>query len=123
VIDVHKIYLGGPVASPGNFSGVRGLHHEFFSGGGVFTPGFFLGGCLHQDFLGGGLNQEFLGGFTPEFFFGGFTPGFFSGWSLHRNFFPERGVSTNSVEDRGQRKWGSGGGSTLVRGFTEFANE
>ena len=26
------------------------------------------------------------------------------------------GVSTNSVEDRGQRDWGSGGGSTLVRG-------
>ena len=26
------------------------------------------------------------------------------------------GVSTNSVEDRGHRKWGSGGGSPLVRG-------
>ena len=26
------------------------------------------------------------------------------------------GVSTNSVEDRGQRGWGSGGGSPLVRG-------
>jgi hypothetical protein len=38
-----------------------------------------------------------------------------------RNFF--RGGSTNSVEDRGQRKWGSGGGSPLVRGFTQFANE
>jgi hypothetical protein len=24
--------------------------------------------------------------------------------------------STNSVEDRGQREWGSGGGSSLVRG-------
>ena len=31
-----------------------------------------------------------------------------------RNFF--RGVSTNSVEDRGQRERGSGGGSLLVRG-------
>jgi len=27
-----------------------------------------------------------------------------------------RGVSTNSVEDRGQREWGSGSGSSLVRG-------
>ena len=32
-------------------------------------------------------------------------PGFFFG-----------GGSTNSVEDRGQREWGSGGGSSLVRG-------
>ena len=31
-----------------------------------------------------------------------------------RNFF--RGGSTNSVEDRGQRERGSGGGSPLVRG-------
>ena len=31
-----------------------------------------------------------------------------------RNFF--RGGSTNSVEDRGQRERGSGGGSSLVRG-------
>jgi hypothetical protein len=27
-----------------------------------------------------------------------------------------RGGSTNSVEDRGQREWGSGGGSPIVRG-------
>ena len=26
------------------------------------------------------------------------------------------GASTNSVEDRGQREWGSGGSSPLVRG-------
>ena len=26
------------------------------------------------------------------------------------------GGSTNSVEDRGQKEWGSGGGSPLVRG-------
>ena len=32
-----------------------------------------------------------------------------------RNFV-RAGVSTNSVEDRGQREWGSGGGSPLVRG-------
>jgi hypothetical protein len=37
---------------------------------------------------------------TPEFFF----------------FFWRGGGSTNSVEDRGQREWGSGGGSPLVRG-------
>jgi hypothetical protein len=33
------------------------------------------------------------------------------------------GGSTNSVEDRGQRERGSGGGSPLVRGSTQFANE
>jgi len=27
-----------------------------------------------------------------------------------------RGVPTNSVEDRGQREWGSGGSNLLVRG-------
>ena len=32
-----------------------------------------------------------------------------------RNFV-RGGGSTNSVEDRGQREWGSGGGSPLVRG-------
>jgi hypothetical protein len=37
-----------------------------------------------------------------------------------RNVF--RGVSTNSVEDRGQRERGSGGGSLLVRGSAQFAN-
>jgi hypothetical protein len=31
--------------------------------------------------------------------------------------------STNSVEDRGQRERGSGGGSLLVRGSAQFANE
>jgi hypothetical protein len=41
-------------------------------------------------------------------------PGFFSGGG---------GVSTKSVEDRGQRERGSGGSSPLVRGFTQFANE
>jgi hypothetical protein len=39
-------------------------------------------------------------------------PGIFSG-----------GVSTNSVEDRGQRELGSGGGSPIVRGSGKFANE
>jgi hypothetical protein len=39
-----------------------------------------------------------------------------------RNFFPGEG-STNSVEDRGQRERGSGGGSPPVRGSTGFANE
>ena len=33
-----------------------------------------------------------------------------------RNFFGGGGVSTNSVEDRGQRGRGSGGGSPLVGG-------
>jgi hypothetical protein len=54
---------------------------------------------------------------TQEFFSeGGFTPGIFflAGGG---------GMSTNSVEDRGQREWGSGGGSPLVRGSTQFSNE
>jgi hypothetical protein len=33
------------------------------------------------------------------------------------------GRSTNSVEDRGRRERGSGGGSPLVRGSAQFANE
>jgi hypothetical protein len=33
------------------------------------------------------------------------------------------GGSTNSVEDRGQRELGSGGGSPLVRGSAQFAKE
>jgi hypothetical protein len=28
-----------------------------------------------------------------------------------------------TVEDRGQREWGSGGSNTLVRGSAPFANE
>jgi hypothetical protein len=32
------------------------------------------------------------------------------------------GGSTNSVEDRGQREQGSGGGRPLVRGSAQFAN-
>jgi hypothetical protein len=44
--------------------------------------------------------------------------------SYARNFFVEGGGgSTNSVEDRGQRERGSGGGSPLVRGSSKFANE
>jgi hypothetical protein len=44
---------------------------------------------------------------------GRFTPGIiFVGGGL-----------TNSAEDRGQREWGSGGGSPLVRGSTQFANK
>jgi hypothetical protein len=38
-------------------------------------------------------------------------------------FFSGEGVSTNSVEDRGQGERGSGGGSPLVRGSALFANE
>jgi len=35
---------------------------------------------------------------------------------IPRNFVQGGGGSTNSVEDRGQRERGSGGGSPLVRG-------
>jgi len=37
-------------------------------------------------------------------------------------FFSGRRVSTNSVEDRGQRERGSGGGSPLVRGSGGSSN-
>ena len=37
-------------------------------------------------------------------------------------FFRGGGCSTNSVEDRGQREWGSGGGSPLVRGSGSNCN-
>jgi hypothetical protein len=40
----------------------------------------------------------------------------------HTQIFFLGGCSTNSVEDRGQREQGSGGGSPLVRGSTQFAN-
>jgi uncharacterized spore protein YtfJ len=40
---------------------------------------------------------------------------------IPRNFV--QGGSTNSVEDRGQREQGSGGGSPLVRGSAQFSNE
>jgi hypothetical protein len=49
------------------------------------------------------------------------TQKFFSGGVFARNFF--EGGSTNSDEDRGQRERRSGGGSPLVRGSTQFANE
>jgi hypothetical protein len=52
------------------------------------------GGGLRQAFFRRGLRQAFCGG-------GG----------------------SNSVEDRGQTERGSGGGSPLVRGSTQFANE
>ena len=38
------------------------------------------------------------------------------GSGVPRNFVWGRGGSTNSVEDRGQKEGGSGGGSPLVRG-------
>ena len=37
-------------------------------------------------------------------------------WRTQEFFFRWGGASTNSVEDRGQRERGSGGGSPLVRG-------
>jgi len=42
------------------------------------------------------------------------------GSGVPRNFF--QGGSTNSVEDRGQREQGSGGGSPLVRGSAGSCN-
>jgi hypothetical protein len=46
----------------------------------------------------------------------------FNQWRT-QEFFRGGEGSTNSVEDRGQREWGSGGGSHLVRGSAQFANE
>jgi hypothetical protein len=48
---------------------------------------------------------------TQDFFRGGLRQGFFTGGS------------TNSVEDRGKREWGSRGVSPLLRGSTQFPNE
>jgi hypothetical protein len=48
-------------------------------------------------------------------------PGFFSGRGVTPGIL--FGGSTNLVEDRGQSERGSGGGSPLVRGSTQFANE
>jgi hypothetical protein len=42
-------------------------------------------------------------------------------WRIQEFFFGGWGGSTNSVEDRGQRERGSGGGSHLVRGSAQFA--
>jgi hypothetical protein len=45
-----------------------------------------------------------------------------SQWRTQEIFF-SWGGSTNTVEDRGQKERGSGGGSHLVRSSTQFANE
>jgi hypothetical protein len=70
--------------------------------------------------LSGVLRNFFRGVFARNFFGGVFARNFFGG-VFARNFFS--GGSTNSVEDRGQRERGSGGGSPLVRGYTQFVNE
>jgi hypothetical protein len=40
-----------------------------------------------------------------------------------KNFVRVGECSTNSVENRGQRERGSGGGNPLLRGSAQFANE
>jgi hypothetical protein len=49
----------------------------------------------------------------------------YSGAVAHPRIFAEGGGggSTNSVKDRGQGERGSGGGTPLVRGSAQFANE
>jgi hypothetical protein len=44
----------------------------------------------------------------------------YSQWRTQEFF---SGGSTNSVQDGGQREWGSGGCSPLVRDSTQLANE
>jgi hypothetical protein len=51
-----------------------------------------------------------------------YTGIFFQG-GLRQEFFWVGGGSTNSLEDRGQREWGSGGIIPPVRGSIQFANE
>jgi hypothetical protein len=46
----------------------------------------------------------------------------YSSSGIPRNFFFFGRGSTNSVEDRGEREWGSGGGSPLVRGSGSSCN-
>jgi hypothetical protein len=60
-------------------------------------------------------NFEVTASGVPRNFFRG-------GGDYARIFFKGKG-SKNSVEDRGQRERRSGGGSPLVRGSTQFANE
>jgi hypothetical protein len=55
--------------------------------------------------------------------FGGETRGNETTWKQWRTQEFFRWGSPISVEDRGQREWGSGNGSPLVKGFTQFANE
>jgi hypothetical protein len=87
-----------------------GLHRKFF--GGFYTRNLIWGGYT-GNFSGGFYTRNlFFGGFTPGIFLVGFTPGIFRG-----------GGSTNVVAEKGQREWGSRGGSPLVRGSTQFANE
>jgi hypothetical protein len=50
------------------------------------------------------------------------TQEFFGREVYARNFF-RGGGSTNSIKGRGQRERESGGGSSLVRGSTQFTNE
>jgi hypothetical protein len=57
-----------------------------------------------------------------KIFYGGGNYWDLLGSGVPRNFF-RWGGSTNSVEDRGQTERGSGGGSPLVRGSAQFANE
>jgi hypothetical protein len=47
----------------------------------------------------------------------------FNQWHTQEFCSGRGGVSTNSVEDRGQSEWGSGGSSPLVRGSAQFSNE
>jgi hypothetical protein len=54
---------------------------------------------------------------VPRIFFSG------EGERVCQEFVRGGGGSTNSVEDRGKRERRSGGGSPLVRGTTQFANE
>jgi hypothetical protein len=52
------------------------------------------------------------------------NPGIILWGGLRQGFFlGGEGGSKSSVEDRGQRDQGSGSGSPLVRGSTQFANE
>jgi hypothetical protein len=44
-------------------------------------------------------------------------------YQWHTQEFWGWGGSTNSVQERGQREWGCGCGSPLVRGSAQFANE
>jgi hypothetical protein len=51
------------------------------------------------------------------------VPRNFFSWGIRPGILLGGKGSTNSIEDRGQTEQGSGGGSSLVRGSTQFANE
>jgi hypothetical protein len=94
-------------------------------GSGISFPGsFILSGLavVHPSLGQWVVGSLFLGIKQAGFETDCFPPPDVGVCGVPRDFFPGGRGSTNSVEDRGQRERGSGGGSRLVRSSTRFAN-